>query len=120
MWGDFPGYATLQVGSEIEANLTPAKDPKYKPSLSPVSTQTTYGGANRGYRGGSGMKSEEIKQAQERKSESISYFNSVNSAISLVSKFDMESMGEAELRVKLVAWRDWFLEEYEKWNNQPF
>ncbi len=38
IWGNFPGYAELMSGHDVEGILIPAKDPKYGPSLSPIKT----------------------------------------------------------------------------------
>ncbi len=122
MWGDFPGFMSLEVGNEIEANLTPAKDPKYKPSLSPVTATTFNGGAYRRSGGANEeVRAKNIEKAQDRKSESIAYFNSVNSAIALFNgDVTRHSASTEEIKQVIVAWRDWFLDEYKKWNESPF
>ena len=64
-------------------------------------------------------KAENIKEAQERKSDSIAFFNATNSAIALLQ--DSGITVEAELKVKIRAWRDWFIQEYEDYNTKaPF
>lgn len=127
IWGDYPNFATLMTGHDVEGELVPAKDPKYGPTLYPPKpAQTTQQGA---YRGSGGMnkmmetKAKNIEEAQKRKSESIAYFNSVNSAISLLAQAKtMMSSGLDEDSAKkfIIQWRDWFISEYEKWDSQPF
>lgn len=116
----FKDYAKVMPGSEVEGKIS-EKDYQGKPSytlenLAPLQ----YGASKAG--GYSTKKGEEIKQAQQRKTESISYFNSVNSAISLVTSqgYQPRPTGDAEIKEALVYWRDWFLKEFEKWDNQPF
>lgn len=42
IWGDFPGFANLLNGGEVEGEIKPASDPKYKPSLNtPRVTKTS-------------------------------------------------------------------------------
>lgn len=109
----FPNFDTLKADDEVEGELWQSeKGTWYLFPPKPVSNKPAFVG------GGMKMmeqKARNIEQAQERKAESISYFNSVNSAIALVSKFDIDNMSEAELKVKLRVWRDWFLSEYKDW-----
>jgi len=57
------------------------------------------------------MEEQALKDAQYRKSLSIAYFNSVNSAIALAGTMfpDMEGVDAKEF---IKEWRDWFLEEH--------
>jgi hypothetical protein len=56
-----------------------------------------------------------IEKAQERKSDSIAYFNSVNAAIELMSHRGIENMPDQEVEDALISWREWFLSEYRKY-----
>jgi hypothetical protein len=123
IWDSFPNFANLMSGHEVEGDIVTKQNGQYtNKTLYPVKVATTP------KFGGSGAmskmmdkKAENIKEAQERKAESIAYFNSVNSAIALVNGLGTEGMGEAELKVKIRVWRDWFLSEYETWNAKtPF
>lgn len=74
--------------------------------------------------GGAGVKvaqerkAEMIKEAQERKTESIAYFNSVNSAIAILS---VQKPSNVEETKKILAyWRDWFLDEYRKYEASDY
>lgn len=129
IWGDWIGFQDIMVGHVVEGTLVPAKDPKYGPTLYPIKTSNV--GQPRASGGISKLmdkKAENIKEAQERKSDSIAYFNSVNSAINLVTKLLEPSLqngtaipSEAELKVKIRVWRDWFIQEYEDYNTKaPF
>lgn len=51
-----------------------------------------------------------LKDAQYRKSLSISYFNSLNAAIALVK--DMEVNGDVGLEKAIKKWRDFFITEH--------
>ncbi len=63
------------------------------------------------------MEEQALKDAQYRKSLSIAYFNSVNSAIELVTKSSLVTGGlvfgnSEDIRSAIEVWRDWFLEEH--------
>lgn len=51
-----------------------------------------------------------LKDAQYRKSLSIAYFNSLNSAIELVDK----KKSKTQLKKDIAYWRDWFIQEHKK------
>ncbi len=55
-----------------------------------------------------------ISSAQLRKSLSIAYFNSNNSAIELVSKLNITDT--EQLKDAITSWRDWFIEEYKQYH----
>jgi hypothetical protein len=42
IWSDFPNFSSLEVGSMVEGDLVPAKDPKYGPTLYPAKTYNTF------------------------------------------------------------------------------
>lgn len=54
-----------------------------------------------------------MRDAQYRKSRSIAFFNSTNSAINLLAPI-ISSLNDFEIKDKIVEWRDWFLAEYDK------
>jgi hypothetical protein len=61
-----------------------------------------------------------ISKAQDKKEESIAFFNSVNSAINLIS--GLISSGKIycdnkSLESEIIYWRDWFYDEWAKRNN---
>jgi len=65
------------------------------------------------------MEEQALKDAQYRKSLSIAYFNSVNSAIALVTPTVLTVVSSVEpdqakkaIQEFIVEWRDWFLEEH--------
>lgn len=120
---EFPNFKEIQAGSVVEGNMWQnPKDGKYslyalKDSTKAKFTRPTV----------TPTRSQEIEKAQERKSESIAYFNSVNSAIAIVSEMMKEMPSQRDIPLELEAWRkgviewrDWFLSEYDKWNNEPF
>lgn len=64
-------------------------------------------------------KAEYIKQAQERTQEGIAWFNSTNSAISLLAaRNSLNTMSDTEIQAAIRLWREWFLEEFK--NKPPF
>lgn len=126
IWGDFPNFAGLMTGHEVDGDLVTKQNGQYtNHTLYPVKVATTSNfGGSRGVSKLMDKKAENIKEAQERKAESIAFFNSTNSAIALVNAMrdnDVHIPSESELKVTIRAWRDWFLKEYEDWNKgQPF
>ncbi len=117
---EFPNFANLQVGTVVEGNMWQnPKDGKYVLYAPKAPSERKFSPS-----GGMKMmqeKAKNIAEAQERKSESIAYFNSVNSAIALLGEFKGVSQQDLDVfRMNLVTWRDWFISEYEKWNSQPF
>lgn len=126
IWGDWIGFNDIKVGHAVEGDIVPAKDPKYGPTLYPVKKVAPTGsfGGPRGIAKAQEVKGQQIKEAQERKSDSIAFFNATNSAIALVTKMTETQPvfpGEAEMKVKIRAWRDWFIQEYEDYNTKaPF
>lgn len=121
IWGDWIGFNDIKVGHAVEGDLVPAKDPKYGPTLYPVKKVAPTGsfGGSRGIAKAQEVKGQQIKEAQERKSDSIAFFNATNSAIALLK--DAGIQGEAEMKVKIRVWRDWFIQEYEDYNTKaPF
>jgi hypothetical protein len=78
-------------------------------------------------------KAENIREAQERKEDSIAFFNATNSAVSIVlglieiKSKQKGSLGEdvseypdpAIIRKSIVDYRNWFLREYDDFKNPP-
>ena len=123
IWQDFPGFQELMTGHTVEGDLVPAKDPKYGPTLYPLKKTTAWGMSKPYLKSGAvsalmDKKAEQIEKAQDRKAESIAYFNSVNSAIALTQHVT-SPLNIEEKKAELIYWRDWFLSEYDKWNSKP-
>ncbi len=117
----FPGFDTLSVGSEIEGN--PWTNPTTgKVNIYPPKEKKA-GGNSANISNLMDKKAENIEKAQDRKSESIAYFNSVNSAIALINTKAYTEGGNAlmDYREFIQKERDWFLAEYKKWTEKsPF
>lgn len=115
----FPNFDQIKAGSEIEGEFWPSASGKCylfppKPKYNPVAPYRASGGVSKLM----DKKAENIKEAQERKSESIAYFNSVNSAIALLTdNHTNPQMSEEQSRRFIIEWRDWFLSEYDAWNS---
>ena len=65
IWGDFPNFAGIMTGHEIEGDIVPSKDPKYAPSLYAPKAP-----ARAGYSGPTRSPSA-ITQAMKRKEDGI-------------------------------------------------
>lgn len=116
IWGDFPNFSALMPGFEVEGDLVPAKDPKYGPTLYPAKAPRFRSGENLE------KKSAMIEKAQDRKEESIAFFNSTNAAIDLVCNhpYFANISSEGELKMKIRAMRDHFVSEYLDFDMPPF
>lgn len=113
----FPNFDAIMAGHTLEANLwTSSAGKHYLFAPDPKNASTGQNGPSSG--GGIAKaqerKAEFIKEAQERKNDSIAYFNALNSAIALVTKLEFKSEGQT--KVDIVYWRDWFLSEWKRYD----
>jgi hypothetical protein len=114
IWGDFPSFETITFGSVLEGDLVTKVSGNFtnitlyppKPAYTPKS------GGMGGIKAAQERKEVMIEKAQERKSDSIAFFNATNSAIALVKdlKLNMD-----DTKAEIVFWREWFLSEYRKY-----
>ena len=121
IWEDFPNFQSLTFGAEVEGDLVPAKDPKWGPTLYPARQQSaprSTGGSMRGVAAAQERKSEYIKEAQERKEESIAFFNATNAAIQIVTG-GSEPLSLEEKKDNIIWWREFFLSEWRKYDAKP-
>lgn len=113
IWGDFPGFQDLMPGSEVEGEIKPASDPKYKPSLNaPKSPVAQRSGAYKGkvIEEAQNRKAEQIRGFQAEKGESIRLAGAQRDAVLIVATFYKDGeWDESFLKEKIVNWRDWFL-----------
>ena len=120
IWADFPGFAELNSGMTIEAELRPASDPKYRPSLSPVRAQKAQGGGYRQKLIDDNMekKNASISHFQANKEESIKLAGAQRDAVLVVvnlykeiaeDKIMTPSEKDSAIKKKIVEFRDYFL-----------
>ncbi len=123
IWGDFPNFANLMTGGVVEGDLVEKQNGQFlnKTLYAPKVPGARAGGA--GVAKAQERKAEYIKEAQDRKEDSIAYFNSVNSAISLLQALGANGMTNDSVQNFIKTWREWFLKEHEVYkdgNNIPF
>lgn len=123
----FPNFDSITSGASIEATSWESESGKWY--LFAPKPERASNGTTGGFKGGSGVKAaqerkaEMIEKAQDRKSESIAYFNATNSAISILAalfagkEFRQTSGLSEALKNDISLWRDWFLSEWEKYND---
>lgn len=121
----FPNFDGVVEGATIDATVW--KSPAGKWYM--FAPKTASNGSNFANKGPSSIKAaqerkaEMIEKAQDRKSESIAYFNAVNSAITLrAADRTLLFNSVQDEREYLTVWRNWFLSEWEKYNdltNEP-
>lgn len=114
VWGDFPNWADLRPGSEISGEIK-TNNKGYK-SLYPEKATTSRPPS--GIKAAQERKAEFIEKAQDRKNDSIAYFNSLNSAISFVDKFrnEFEIQNHDDAFEIVLKCRDKFLDEWQAYD----
>ncbi len=125
IFNSFPNFSSLGVGSEVIGMITVKVNGQFtNKTLNEERTQG-WGGGKKGPSINMNKlmekKAEYIQEAQERKNESIAYFNAVNSAINAMGKYPYGSMGDLEKgwKVHFIELRDWFLSEWQKYESDP-
>ena len=108
----FPNFDGITLGATIEGELW--RSPAGKAYLF-APREGTPRASGTGIKAAQERKAVMIEKAQDRKSESIAYFNANNCAIELVSKLDIKAMTQQDLEEEIIHWRDWFLSEYRKY-----
>lgn len=115
IWADFPGFTELTPGMSVEADIKPASDPKYKPSLTaPRSSHKASGGGYKARVMEDAMvrKETSISRFQTNKEESIKLMSAQRDAVLIVTTmYDAGAWGEEEMKRQILKWRDWFLSE---------
>lgn len=116
-----PRYEDIQIGLEIDA-VDFQYDGKFINLIDPnKGIKTAYratGGATRGIPAAQERKAEYIEKAQDKKEESIAFFNATNSAIAILTKIKPPVTDDSEFKQELVMWRDWFYQEWQKHNRK--
>lgn len=126
IWGDFPGFAEIMTGHTVEGDLVSKQNGQFlNHTLYPIKPKpaTGTGGGMRGVAAAQERKAKFIEEAQDRKSESIAYFNATNSAIQLVSSLPEFRQGcttSTGLFEIIVRTRDQFLAEWQKYENADY
>lgn len=112
----FSKYSEVIAGAQVDG-LIKEKDFNGKKSytLEDENKPKVGGFGGIGVKAAQERKADMIEKAQDRKSESIAYFNSTNCAIELVGKLDTQSMTHQDIEEEIIYWRDWFLAEYRKY-----
>ena len=109
-------YESLVLGEELPAQLI--KNGKYW-ELEDIKAEKKNNFKSNQLAQAQTRKAEFIQQAQERRDESIAFFNSVNAAISLLeARGSLNKMTDLEIQTAIRLWRNWFLEEFK--NKPPF
>lgn len=129
IWDSFPDFANLAPGKSIKGDIVVKQNGNYTnktlyaPKVENIA-KGHIGGLGGGIKAAQERKAVMIEQAQDRKNDSIAYFNSLNSAIAMISKVSPEF---SDVRDEIRKWRDFFLAEWQKYEagdstdkRQPF
>lgn len=121
IWADFPDFANLMPGSTVKGTLTPAKDPRYGPTLYPPKSPKQAAGANFKQKmidDTMTRKEGSIEKFQNSKEENIKLSAAERDAVMIVTTFykdrfttDLDEVMEDMVKQKIVMWRDWFLSD---------
>jgi len=122
IFGSYAGFSDMRPETSTEGQLKPSvyngKTSYVLERMVVAPEWATKKGGGAGIKAAQERKEVMIEKAQERKSESIAYFNAINSAIALYAV--MNERGDAKASQEfIVEWRDWFLSEWEKYNQKP-
>ena|SRR3990167_3930997 len=122
MWQDFEGFSDFKPGSTITGELRTSEKNGYKNTTIYAVKPKVASGAKFGPSGGMKMmekKAEYIEKAQERKNDSIAFFNATNSALTLYEIMNQEIPDGTGVKEFIREWRTWFLKEWENYNDKP-
>ncbi len=116
---EFPGFDAIMPGGKVSGNIW--KNPTNgKMTLYPPKPAAAPGGFRRPAGPTREERKEDIKEAQERKEDSIAYFNAVNSAISIVSHiYELKGTPEATVKAALSSWIEHFLKLHQDYKEKP-
>lgn len=116
----FPGFTELRPSVSFEGN--PWTSPTTgKTSIYPPKTGNKTGG--NGVKVAQERKAQMIEAAQDRKNESIAFFNATNSAIQLVSLYQAKAeypLTDAGIEGAIIRWRTFFLNEWKKYESGDY
>lgn len=110
VWSDHPLYAEVSIGGDIPDSLLYQKGQYW--NISNPAQRAQKGAATRA----NNQRSEQIKEAQDRKEQSITFFNATNAAMQAVTSFGKADFGDksiVDIRKEIRDWRDWFIKEHE-------
>lgn len=118
IWDSFPNFSDLKPGTVIDCDVVTKQNGKYTnvtayPSKNPNGTTRP-----QGMKAAQERKAEMIEKAQERKSESIAFFNATNNAIVLLEAYNKNAeypFSPEGAKKFITEWREWFLTEWQKY-----
>lgn len=110
----FPGFADLQPGGTVDGTVW--VNPKNgKKTLYPPKEFVPRGVSQ-------AIRKADIKEAQDRKEESIAFFNATNAAIAIVKEttdLKVLPISKSSIQSQIREWRDWFLTEHKHYKENP-
>lgn len=121
---NWPNYQSLKAGDEIEGDVVTKQNGRYTnitlyPPKNNLGPRPAWAKKEDKIEKAQERKAEYIEKAQDRKELSIAYFNAVNSAIAIANGPHGEKINELEvMQEQIIHWRDWFLEEWRKWDSK--
>lgn len=118
IWSNFPSYESLMPGSTVEGEIiTNEKGYRSLKALTPYKAPSGAVSAAK-------ITSESVEKAQVKKNDSIAYFNSLNSALTILGILGEKGLAEdilkgrtQETQAIITDWRDWFLSEWRKYDS---
>lgn len=124
IWQGFPGFDSITFDCTVEGDITVKQSGNYtnKTLYPPKAPTGGFKGGMGGIKAAQERKADMIEKAQDRKSESIAYFNAINTAIEFVSTFkDILGITNSAMAYQLVLkYRDDFIKDWQKYESTPF
>lgn len=123
LWADFPDFANLAPGREVEGNLT-AKDYNgktyftlYPIKANPMGARPAWAGKGSGIAKAQETKREDIKAAQENKHEAIKMAGAMRDATLItLAELSGSPLVAEDFKMRWTDWRKWLMDKA----NEPF
>ena len=113
-------YSLVQDGATVNAGIKESADGKFKnliPEIAPPKFLSNKGG---NIKEAQERKAQYIEKAQDRKEESIAFFNATNAAIAMVNGAHTDKLlSQEDLELLLIQWRKFFLNQWILHDNTP-
>jgi len=109
IWSDFPRFADLKDGDEVEAEMDIKQNGQFtNKSLKYPSPAKTNGRGSYGINKAMEKKEESISKFQTNKEESIKISSTIRMAVDVVTAMDIKEQNAETTKQMIEDWRRWF------------
>lgn len=115
LWGDFPDFATLAPGREVNGKISEKQNGQYlNRTLYPETTYKTFTAKPSGIAKAQETKRNDIAVAQDNKAESIKISSTFRDATLItISMFGDREADEVWFKQEWANWRQWLWQNYD-------